>query len=63
MDTIRVVELIAALRGFGFDLSLREFNEFVDAQDADRQAWLATAPKFDVLDWTAEVLRGRAIAE
>lgn len=63
MDTIRTVELIAALRGFGIDISLREFHEFVDAQDADRQTWLGAAPKFDVLDWMAEELRGRGTGE
>lgn len=59
MDMIRVVELISALRGFGFDISLGQFNEFVEAQDADRQAWLGTASKFDVLDWMAEELRAQ----
>ncbi|MBU1225843.1 MAG: hypothetical protein KJ698_01345 [Actinobacteria bacterium] len=57
MDMMRVVELISGLRGFGFDISLRQFNDFVDAQDEGRQAWLATASKFDVLDWLAEALR------
>lgn len=59
MDMIRLTELISALRGFGFDVSLRQFNDLVDAQDAERQAWLASAPKFEVLDWLAEEMRAR----
>ncbi|MCJ7726770.1 MAG: hypothetical protein MUP76_10340 [Acidimicrobiia bacterium] len=59
MEMIRAVELISALRGFGFDISLRRFNDFVDAQDAQRQAWLGAASKFEVLDWMAEELRAQ----
>ena len=59
MDMIRLTELISALRGFGFDVSLRQFNEFVDAQDTGRQTWVASASKSEVLDWLAVELRAQ----
>jgi len=59
MDIIRLTELISALRGFGFDISLRRFNELVESQDDERQEWLAAASKFDVLDWLAVELRAQ----
>ncbi len=57
MDILRFNELRAAMQGFGFDLPVREFAEFIGAQDDERRQWLETGSKFEVLDWLAVELR------
>lgn len=57
LATPRFARMLGSLRGFGFQLSVGEFVEFLNQQDAERQEWIESASMFEVLDWIAEQLR------